>query len=87
MTWFGSLGCCVLMIISMVACTRIDFGEENVSDVFSFGILFLTQVYDVNGDSELRHRSMDDHGQVEHMVNYELCMIHDLYDYMCLILY
>ena len=26
MTWFGSLGCCVLTIISMVVCTRIDFG-------------------------------------------------------------
>ena len=44
-------------------------------------------MYNVNGDLELRHRSMDDHGYVEHMVNYDLWMIHDLYDYMCIISY
>ena len=31
----------------------------------------------MNGDSGLRHISMDDHGDVEHILNYDLWMIHD----------
>ena len=41
----------------------------------------------MDGDRGLRHGSNDDHGYVEHLGNYDLWMINDLYDYMCVISY